>query len=137
MGTAHAERGRGFAYSPRPPVRRQSKGERKVSAMTRKDLLQRVRQRPFAPFRLVLIKGSGYDVRHPDSILVARDSVVIGLLGDGPEQDFYETTVLVDRRAVEWLPALLGAPARDREALKATGTDASFQSGLKAPGPLR
>jgi len=63
--------------------------------MTRKDLLQRVRQRPFLPFRLVLTEGAAYEVRHPDFIMVGRDSAVIGVPGE-QEQDFYETTVLVD-----------------------------------------
>ncbi|HEV2948922.1 MAG TPA: hypothetical protein VGX70_16230 [Gemmataceae bacterium] len=63
--------------------------------MSRNDLLQRVRQRPFAAFRLVLTEGTPYDVRHPEQIMVARDSAVIGLEGKA-DQDFYETTVLVD-----------------------------------------
>jgi len=63
--------------------------------MSRNDLLKRVKQRPFAPFRLVLTEGTPYDVRHPEQIMVARDSAVIGLEGKA-EQDFYETTVLVD-----------------------------------------
>jgi len=63
--------------------------------MSRNDLLKRVKQRPFAPFRLVLTEGTPYDVRHPEQIMVARDSAVIGLEGK-PDQDFYETTVLVD-----------------------------------------
>jgi hypothetical protein len=63
--------------------------------MTRVDLLRRVRQRPFSPFRLVLTEGTGYDVRHPEQIMVARDSAVLGVPGE-PDQDFFETTVLVD-----------------------------------------
>ncbi len=63
--------------------------------MTRTDLARRVRQHPFVPFRLVLTDGTAYEVRHPDFIMVGRDSVVIGLPGE-QEQDFYETSVLVD-----------------------------------------
>jgi len=63
--------------------------------MTRKDLLQRVRQRPFVPFRMVLTEGTTYEVRHPDFIMVGRDSVVVGLPGE-QEQEFYETSVLID-----------------------------------------
>ena len=62
--------------------------------MTPKDLLKRVRERPFRPFRLVLSEGTPYEVRHPEQIMVARDSAVIGL--PGSEQDLFETTVLVD-----------------------------------------
>ena len=63
--------------------------------MSRNDLLKRVKQRPFAPFRLVLTEGAPHDVRHPEQIMVARDSAVIGLEGKA-DQDFYETTVLVE-----------------------------------------
>jgi hypothetical protein len=63
--------------------------------MSRTDLLKRQRQRPFAPFRLVVSEGGVYDIRHPDQIMVARDSAVVGLKGE-QEQDFFETTVLVD-----------------------------------------
>ncbi len=63
--------------------------------MSRTDLLRRVRQRPFAPFRLIVSEGAAYNVRHPDQVMVARDSAVIGLATD-PNQDFYDSTVLVD-----------------------------------------
>jgi hypothetical protein len=43
---------------------------------------------------LVLTEGTAYDVRHPEQIMVARDSVVIGVPGE--TEDFFETTVLVD-----------------------------------------
>lgn len=63
--------------------------------MSPRDLLKRVRQRPFIPFRVVVSEGATYDVRHPDFIMVGRDTAVIGIQGD-QEQDFYETSVLVD-----------------------------------------
>ena len=62
--------------------------------MPRKDLAERIKKRPFAPFRLVDSEGGTYDVRHPEQIMLARDSVVIGLPSE--EGDFFETTVLVD-----------------------------------------
>ena len=62
--------------------------------MTRSDLLRRVKQRPFVPFRLVLTEGTAYEVRHPEQIMLARDSAVIGVPSEG--EDFFETTVLVD-----------------------------------------
>ena len=63
--------------------------------MTRPDLLKRARQRPFVPFRVVLTEGTAYEVRHPEQIMMARDSAVIGLPSQ-PEQDYFDTTVLVD-----------------------------------------
>ena len=47
--------------------------------MTRTDLAKRVRQRPFVPFRVVLTEGTAYEVRHPEQIMLARDSAVIGV----------------------------------------------------------
>jgi hypothetical protein len=82
--------------------------------MSPRDLLQRVRQRPFNPFRLVVSEGATYEVRHPEQVMVARDSAVIGLLGVGPDQGFYETTVLVDLIHVVRLEPLAAAkPAGD------------------------
>ena len=62
--------------------------------MTRKDLLNRIRQKPFAPFRLIVSEGATYDIRHPEQIMLARDSVTIGIPSES--DDFYETTTLVD-----------------------------------------
>ena len=62
--------------------------------MTRNDLAKRIRQRPFVPFRLVLTESTAYEIRHPEQIMLARDSVVIGV--PGATEDFFETTVLVD-----------------------------------------
>jgi hypothetical protein len=81
--------------------------------MTRNDLARRVRQRPFVPFRLILTEGTGYEVRHPEQIMLARDSVVIGLPGRNGEEDFFETTVLVDIFHIVKLEPL-GAQRRTR-----------------------
>jgi hypothetical protein len=42
------------------------------------DLLQRVRSRPFEPFRIVTTDGTSYDIRHPDFVMVGLGSVVVG-----------------------------------------------------------
>ena len=59
------------------------------------DLLKRVKQRPFAPFRMVVSEGATYDVRHPDQVIVTRDAAVVAIPGE-QEQEFFETSVLVD-----------------------------------------
>jgi hypothetical protein len=48
------------------------------------------------PFRLVLTEGSAYEVRHPEQIMLARNLAVIGIPAPTGEEDFFETTVLVD-----------------------------------------
>ena len=50
------------------------------------DLLTRVRAHPFVPFRLVVSEGATYDVRHPDMIIVARRSVVVGVPSNDNER---------------------------------------------------
>jgi hypothetical protein len=73
--------------------------------MTRSDLLARVRQKPFRPFRLIVSEGGIYEVRHPEAVIVARDHAIIGVSKD-PEQDFFDSTVLIDLFHVVRLEAL-------------------------------
>jgi hypothetical protein len=42
------------------------------------DLLNRLRNRPFEPFRIVTSDGVTYDVRHPELVLVTLGSAVVG-----------------------------------------------------------
>ena len=42
------------------------------------ELLDRLRTRPFEPFRIVTSDGVTYDVHHPDLVLVTLGSAVIG-----------------------------------------------------------
>ena len=76
--------------------------------MTRSDLLARVRQKPFRSFRLIVSEGGVYDVRHPEAVMVARDHAIVGVSKD-PEQDFYDSTVLIDLIHVVRLEALEAA----------------------------
>jgi hypothetical protein len=63
--------------------------------MSHEDLLDRLRERPFRPFRLVLTEGTAYEVRHPELFLLGKRSAVIGLTPD-PEQVVYDRTAMVD-----------------------------------------
>jgi hypothetical protein len=42
------------------------------------DLRDRLRVRPFQPFRIVTSDGVTYDVRHPDLVLVTTGAAVVG-----------------------------------------------------------
>lgn len=42
------------------------------------DILARLRVRPFEPFRIVSSSGQGYDVTHPDLVIVNVRHVIIG-----------------------------------------------------------
>jgi len=63
--------------------------------MTPEELRDSARQKPFEPFRIVLTDGEGYDVRHPDLIMVGQRTAFVGLTGD-PGQTFFERAVKVD-----------------------------------------
>lgn len=62
--------------------------------MAPEELRDALRQ-PFEPFRLVMTDGEGYDIFHPDLLLVGKRTATVGLTGD-PGQVFYERTVNVD-----------------------------------------
>jgi hypothetical protein len=81
--------------------------------MSSEELRDALKQQPFEPFRLVMTDGQGYDIRHPDLLLVGRRSATVGLTGD-PGQTFYERTVKVDLLHVirlEPLEALRNPPS--------------------------
>jgi len=63
--------------------------------MAPEELRDTLKQQPFEPFRIVLTDGQGYEVRHPDLLLVGKRSATVGLAGDG-SQPYYERTVKVD-----------------------------------------
>lgn len=62
--------------------------------MAPEELRDALRQ-PFEPFRLIMTDGEGYDIFHPDLLLVGKRTATVGLTGD-PGQLFYERTVKVD-----------------------------------------
>ena len=45
------------------------------------DLLQALSRRPFVPFCLHVSDGTTYDVRHPEMLMVAPESAVVGRPG--------------------------------------------------------
>ncbi len=53
--------------------------------MTPESIRERLRQRPFQPFRVFLSDGSVHEVRHPEMMLVMRREVVIALPRPGEE----------------------------------------------------
>jgi hypothetical protein len=45
--------------------------------MTRDDVLQVLRKRPFQPFRILVVDGAEHEVRHPELVLVDHVKVVV------------------------------------------------------------
>jgi len=55
--------------------------------MRPEDILQLLRARPFQPFRISLSDGKEYEVRHPETAIVSRSTVVLGIPGaEGPDK---------------------------------------------------
>lgn len=63
--------------------------------MAPEELRDALRQQPFEPFRLVMKDGNGFEVRHPDLLMVGQRTATVGLTGQ-PGQTFYERTIKVD-----------------------------------------
>jgi hypothetical protein len=63
--------------------------------MAPEELRDALRQSPFEPFRLVMTDGVGFEIRHPELLMVGRRSATIGLTLD-PTQAYYDRTVKVD-----------------------------------------
>jgi hypothetical protein len=52
------------------------------------DILYWLRASPFRPFRIVLVDGKTYDIRHPDFVRVMRSSVIV--FEPSPVEEVYE-----------------------------------------------
>lgn len=63
--------------------------------MIAEEVRDALKQNPFEPFRLVMTDGAGYDIPHPDLLLVGHRTAVVGLTGD-PGKTYYERTVKID-----------------------------------------
>ena len=72
------------------------------------ELYRLLHQRPFHPFRIHLDDGRSFDLRHPDSNMVLRDTLVVGVMprGDDPDPipDFFEWVYIPHIRRLEPQP---------------------------------
>jgi hypothetical protein len=78
--------------------------------MAPEELRDALRQQPFEPFRLVMTDGNGFEIRHPDLLMVGKRTAVVGLTGQ-PGQSFYERTIKVDLLHVIRIEPLEASPA--------------------------
>ena len=62
------------------------------------DILRFLRARPFQPFRISLSDGKEYEVRHPETAIVSRSTVFLGIPGreglDGPVERVVHCSLL-------------------------------------------
>ena len=50
--------------------------------MTSRKIIEYVSAEPFRPFRIKMASGQSFDIRHPEMILVGRNSVRIFMVGE-------------------------------------------------------
>jgi hypothetical protein len=55
--------------------------------MTADALWQRLRRKPFVPFRMHLSGGTSYDIHHPEMMLVTKSGITIALYEAGQKDD--------------------------------------------------
>jgi hypothetical protein len=63
--------------------------------MTTEELQGLVRKRPFVPFRIYVSEGASFEIRHPELLMVGKDSAFIGLTTN-PMQTTYDRWTMVD-----------------------------------------
>ena len=68
--------------------------------MPPQDLLQAVRRRPFVAFRLHISDGTVYEVGHPELLMVAVASAVVGLPSKDQPHPAVERYEIVDLRHI-------------------------------------
>jgi hypothetical protein len=73
----------------------------------RPDVIRRMlRQRPFEPFRVFVLDGTSYDVRHPELVLLERATLSIPAAAANHPVPMVEREVLVALFAVSRLEPL-------------------------------
>jgi hypothetical protein len=48
--------------------------------MRRNEMVEALRASPFQPFRVHVSDGTTFDIRHPEMLMVTRQSAVVGIL---------------------------------------------------------
>ena len=83
--------------------------------MMPQDVLQKLRRRPFQPFRLFLSDGTSYEIHHPEMAIVGQSAVVIGIPGpkgsEGPAERIVDCSIFHITR----LEPIDGAPATQQK----------------------
>jgi len=64
--------------------------------MAPEDIVEAVRRRPFAPFRITLTEGRTYEVRHPELCMVGRRAVIVGIVSPGRSGERFDRSVTID-----------------------------------------
>jgi hypothetical protein len=78
------------------------------------DILKRIREKPFRPFRIIASEGERFDIYHPDLVLVGNRDLMIGHPGPNPAvYDGVTRVALLHVVALEDLPVGASPTAND------------------------
>jgi hypothetical protein len=74
--------------------------------LTAADIQERVKQRPFVPFRVIMSSGDSYDIRHPDLVLLGKRHIFAGTASEDNPTMFDRSSLLsvLHVAALEALP---------------------------------
>jgi hypothetical protein len=62
--------------------------------MNPEDLYLKLYAQPFERFSIHLTDGTVYEIRHPESVMVGKQTAVVGVKGD-PDRHYYDRMVTV------------------------------------------
>ncbi len=62
--------------------------------LTSGDIQEKLSQRPFVPFRVIIRSGQFYDIRHPDLVLVGKRHVFVGTASEDNPTMFDRSNLL-------------------------------------------
>jgi len=65
--------------------------------MRRDDLIEKLQESPFRPFRLCVSDGGTFDIRHPEMLMVTKHSAIVGMLETGENGDSGQRYPIIER----------------------------------------
>jgi hypothetical protein len=70
------------------------------------DIQERLKEKPFVPFRVIMSSGQYYDIKHPDLVLVGKRHLFVGTASDDNPTMFDKSSLLsiLHVAALEALP---------------------------------
>jgi hypothetical protein len=74
--------------------------------LTGNDVRERLLQRPFVPFRVVMSSGQFYDIVHPELVLIGKRHLFVGAASEDNPTEFDRSSLLsiLHLAAIENLP---------------------------------
>lgn len=62
--------------------------------ITSSDIQEKLKQRPFLPFRVIMSSGDKYDIHHPDLVLVGKRHLFVGTASEDNPALFDRSSLL-------------------------------------------